>query len=97
MNGQTLTFFKAGTTSYPPLVCLHGLASSSPYSFAGLTDYLKDKFHLYLFDSPAHGGTDALDNETDYRFSFLAGWLDDVFSETSPEPFFLMGHSWGAD
>ncbi|AQQ54780.1 alpha/beta fold hydrolase [Planococcus lenghuensis] len=97
INGKTIAYSEHGQPGLPALVCLHGLAGNSRYSFEELAAHLKDDFHLYLFDSPAHGGTDALDNATDYRFSSLADWFDGVFTKTVPEPFYLLGHSWGAD
>ncbi|MFF3024069.1 alpha/beta fold hydrolase [Gottfriedia sp. NPDC057948] len=67
------------------------------YSFEELAIILVNKFHLIVFDHPGHGKTTAFDNEEDYLFSNLSNWYNKVFEQEITKPFFLMGHSWGAE
>lgn len=79
------------------IVCFHGLAGSGIYTFGELAPFLEDRFHLLVFDSPGHGATEAFASDADYRFSNLASWFSGAVSEILSEPFYIMGHSWGAD
>lgn len=86
-----------GNINKPTIVCLHGLAGNGFYSFDELSAYLADHFHLIVLDMPGHGKTSLLHEEKYYLFSNLANWLQDVLNIITQKPFFIMGHSWGAD
>ncbi|WP_088006031.1 alpha/beta fold hydrolase [Indiicoccus explosivorum] len=96
-NQNGTVFYEHGHPESPALVCLHGLAGSSRYSFSSLIRQLEDDFQLFLFDSPGHGGTPPFSEPEAYRFSSLAGWYEELFARCVPGSFFLLGHSWGAD
>ncbi|MCF6138495.1 alpha/beta fold hydrolase [Pseudalkalibacillus berkeleyi] len=88
--------FEFGDSSLPSLVCLHGMTGDSN-SFLGLIDHLINDFHLILIDSPGHGGTAPLLTAEDYRFSSLSDKLFSVIHNLTDKPFYILGHSWGAD
>lgn len=88
--------FEIGDNTLPTLICLHGMTGDSN-SFSALIDHLIHDFHLILIDLPGHGGTDPLRKKEDYRFSSLANRLYSVIHKLTDKPFYLMGHSWGAD
>lgn len=92
-----VNYIEYGNINSPTIVCLHGLAGNGLYSFNELSGYLEDHFHLIVLDMPGHGKTSPLPNEEDYLFSSLASWLQDVLRKIVRKPFFIMGHSWGAD
>ncbi|PAE39152.1 alpha/beta fold hydrolase [Bacillus sp. 7884-1] len=97
MDGAKLSYFAAGDYKNPTIVCLHGLAGSAYYSFAELSKKLSNHFHLILIDQPGHGKSASFKNEEDYLFSNLASWYEKVFDSILDKPFFILGHSWGAD
>lgn len=86
-----------GEDSKPAIVCLHGLAGNGFYSFDQLAAQLKNRFHLLILDLPGHGKTDAFQHEEQYLFSNMAGWLFETLNQIIQKPFYVMGHSWGAD
>ncbi|MGE7673113.1 alpha/beta fold hydrolase [Lysinibacillus sp. NPDC094403] len=88
--------YEIGENSLPSLVCLHGLTGDSN-SFSGLIEYLINDFHLILLDNPGHGETGPLDREDDYRFSSLVNRIYQVIQKITNKPFYVLGHSWGAD
>lgn len=92
-----VSYLEYGDVSKPAIVCLHGLAGSGFYSFAELADRCSDDFHLILLDMPGHGKTSPLPNEEHYLFSNLAKWLKQTLIQIIQKPYFIMGHSWGAD
>lgn len=95
--GIPFQYYESGNPENPVLVCFHGLAGSSIYTFSELAPFLEDRFRLVLIDSPGHGGTQAFEAEKDYQFSNLAAWFHGAILSLLSEPFFVMGHSWGAD
>jgi pimeloyl-ACP methyl ester carboxylesterase len=97
LDGAKLSYFAAGDYKNPTIVCLHGLAGSAYYSFAELSKKLSNHFHLILIDQPGHGKSASFKNEEDYLFSNLASWYEKVFDSILDKPFFILGHSWGAD
>ncbi|MED4207489.1 alpha/beta fold hydrolase [Neobacillus mesonae] len=88
--------YEWGKNNKPILVCLHGLGNSGA-SFLEFAEYLEDHYHILSFDNPGHGRTSPFVNEDDYLFSNLAHWYDNIFKQVLKEPFYLLGHSWGAD
>ncbi|XRG80296.1 alpha/beta hydrolase [Rossellomorea sp. GAMAL-10_SWC] len=97
IENKKVSYYEYGNKENPTIVCFHGLAGNAIYSFEELTKILVNKFHLIVFDHPGHGKTTAFDNEEDYLFSNLSNWYNKVFEQVITKPFFLMGHSWGAD
>lgn len=96
-NGDRVSYFETGDRQNPTIVCLHGLAGSAAYSFLELSKKLSTHFHLILIDQPGHGKTTAFRNEEDYIFSNLAKWYEKLFDSLLDKPFYILGHSWGAD
>lgn len=92
-----VSYYEYGNSKNPTIVCLHGLAGNGIYSFGELATYLKDSFHLIILDSPGHGKTSPFSKEKDYLFSSLATWIHQTVGEIVQDPFYIMGHSWGAD
>ncbi|MCP2034312.1 pimeloyl-ACP methyl ester carboxylesterase [Planomicrobium sp. HSC-17F08] len=97
LEGKEVSYLQYGDHSKPLLVCFHGLAGSGLYSFGKLIPWLEERYQLLVLDSPGHGKSAALDREEDYLFSNLALWLKQVLDQLTEKPFFVMGHSWGAD
>jgi len=96
VEGNTFHGYEFGDNSLPSLVCLHGMTGDLK-SFSGLIEYLINDFHLILIDSPGHGETDSLKREEDYMFSSLAKSIYQVIQQITNKPFYMIGHSWGAD
>lgn len=92
-----VNYYEYGDAKNPSIVCLHGLAGNGLYSFEELSFLLEKNFHLIVVDSPGHGKTSPLPKKNDYLFSNLATWLHQVIEKIISEPFYMMGHSWGAD
>jgi len=97
LDGKNVSVYFEGNSEKPTIVCLHGLAGNAMYSFSELSKLLCDHFQLLLIDQPGHGKSTSFDKEEDYRFSSLASWYDRVFASLLNKPFYLLGHSWGAD
>ncbi|MGN7408942.1 alpha/beta fold hydrolase [Sporosarcina sp. SAFN-010] len=96
VDGNTFHGCEIGDNSLPSLVCLHGMTGDLN-SFSGLIEYLINDFHLILIDNPGHGETDSLKLEEDYLFSSLANSIYHVIQKITNKPFYMLGHSWGAD
>lgn len=96
VDGHTFHGCELGDNSRPSLVCLHGMTGDLN-SFSELNEYLKNDFHLILIDNPGHGETESLLREEDYMFSSLAKRIYQVIQQITNQPFYMMGHSWGAD
>ncbi|MDQ0430308.1 pimeloyl-ACP methyl ester carboxylesterase [Planomicrobium stackebrandtii] len=94
---RNVSYYEYGDVKNPTIVCLHGLAGNSFYSFGELVPYLKEKFHIIIIDSPGHGKTPPFAQEEQYLFSNLAAWLHYVIGEIVTGSFYILGHSWGAD
>lgn len=92
-----VNYYEYGDAKNPSLVCLHGLAGNGLYSFDELAFFFKEKFHLIVLDTPGHGETSPFPEETDYLFSSLAAWVHEVIDNIVSGPFYITGHSWGAD
>jgi pimeloyl-ACP methyl ester carboxylesterase len=97
LGGHRVSYYMEGSREKPTIVCLHGLAGSAIYSFSELSKQLGDHFQLLLIDQPGHGKSTPFTKEEEYLFSSLASWYDKVLSSLLSEPFYLLGHSWGAD
>ena len=97
LDGYNVSYYEKGDCKNPTIVCLHGLAGSAVYSFSELSHKLADHFHLILIDQPGHGKSTSFDKEADYLFSNLAVWYEKVIAYLLKKPFYLLGHSWGAD
>ncbi|MCM3584551.1 alpha/beta hydrolase [Mesobacillus maritimus] len=97
IDGFELTYYETGSQSAPTIVCLHGLAGSALYSFSELLNNLSDSFHLIAIDQPGHGKSTPFSEEKDYLFLNLVKWYEKVLPNIITEPFYLLGHSWGAD
>ncbi|MBY0097887.1 alpha/beta fold hydrolase [Mesobacillus maritimus] len=97
LEGKSLSYYVGGDPEKPTVICFHGLAGSSLYSFAQLANQLKEHFHLILIDQPGHGKSSPFEKEKDYTFSSLAKWYEKVFEFLQLNEFYLIGHSWGAD
>lgn len=104
MNSQLLSdeyniinYYEVGDKRKPLIVCLHGLAGNATYTFDQLCSLLRKDFHLIMVDQPGHGGTSPLNRDSDYLFSSLAQWLQSFINQITEKPFYLLGHSWGAD
>lgn len=96
VDGYTFHGCEYGDNSLPSLVCLHGMTGDLN-SFSGLIEYLINDFHLILIDNPGHGETESLKLEEDYLFSSLAKRIYQVIQNITNKPFYMLGHSWGAD
>ena len=96
VDDYTFHGYEIGDSSLPTLVCLHGLTADSK-SFFGLIEYLINDFHLILLDNPGHGESQSLNVEQDYMFSSIAKRIYQVIQMITNEPFYMLGHSWGAD
>ncbi|REB05486.1 alpha/beta hydrolase [Sporosarcina sp. BI001-red] len=96
VDGTTFHGCEYGDNSLPSLVCLHGMTGDLN-SFYGLIEYLKNDFHLILIDNAGHGETESLKLEEDYMFSSLAKSMYQVIQKITNKPFYMLGHSWGAD
>ena len=97
MQEGSVNYYEYGDKRNPTIVCLHGLAGNGFYSFGELVPHLKEKFHLIILDIPGHGKTSPFQKEDDYLFSRLATWIYQVVVEIVQGPFYILGHSWGAD
>ncbi|MGM0846292.1 MAG: alpha/beta fold hydrolase [Bacillota bacterium] len=97
IEGKTVNYYVYGDVTKPAIVFLHGLAGGSLFSFHELTEVLKKEFHLILIDQPGHGKSTPFSHEEEYLFSSMAIWYDKVFEKLIVRPFYLAGHSWGAD
>ncbi|MEK4522651.1 alpha/beta hydrolase [Psychrobacillus sp. FSL W7-1493] len=94
---NTINYYEVGDRRNPLIVCLHGLAGNAPYTFDQLSTLLEKDFHLIMVDQPGHGLTSPLSRESDYLFSSLAQWLQKLIRQVTDKPFYILGHSWGAD
>ncbi|ANU09516.1 alpha/beta hydrolase [Planococcus antarcticus DSM 14505] len=92
-----VNYYEYGDAKSPSIICLHGLAGNGLYSFEELIFLLEGKFHLIVLDSPGHGKTPPFSEEADYLFSNVATWLHQVIEKIVFGPFYIIGHSWGAD
>lgn len=97
ISEETVSYYEYGDKKNPSIVCLHGLAANGLYCFGELIPYLKKNYHLIILDSPGHGKTSSFSKEEDYLFSNLAKWVYKVSKEIIQKPFYILGHSWGAD
>lgn len=96
VSNHTFNVFEAGNRPLPTLVCFHGMTGDIN-SFLGMIPRLKQNFHLVIFDLPGHGKSDPLPKEGDYMFTSIAKRIDQVMSGITKKPFYIMGHSWGAN
>lgn len=95
--GIQTRYFEYGNPEDPPIVCFHGLAGSGLYTYGELAPVLQERYRLIVFDSPGHGETQPCRSKPAYRFAHLAEWFHGAVGELLAGPYFVMGHSWGAD
>lgn len=90
-----LNTFEWGSATNPPLILLHGLASTS-HMFDLIAPQLAADYHVIAFDQRGHGLSDKPD--TGYDFETIASDLDNLLAAMglSDVPVALAGHSWGA-
>lgn len=96
VNDCCVHAYEFGDHRHPTIVCLHGLGNSGAV-FSEVAECLAKDFHIVSFDQPGHGGTSPFVHEENYQFSNLAKWYQDVFHQVLKNPFYILGHSWGAD
>lgn len=84
-----VNYYEYGNAENPIIVCLHGLAGNSLYSFEELAFLFEEKFHLIIVDSPGHEKTTSFKNEDDYLFSNLATRLHQVIKKSFVDLFML--------
>lgn len=71
--GIPFQYYESGNPKNPVLVCFHGLAGSSIYTFSELAPFLEDRFRLILLD----GGFTFPQNQPGMTKSVaLAGWAE---------------------
>ncbi|MBS4199297.1 alpha/beta hydrolase [Bacillus sp. FJAT-49732] len=96
IEGYNVHYYEWGKCNKPAIVCLHGLGNSAS-AFFEMAEYLEENYYILAFDSPGHGKTPPFKNKDEYLFSKLVKWYDHVFQHVLKEPFYILGHSWGAD
>lgn len=89
-------YLEWGKKNHTTIICLHGLGNSAS-SFAEMAQLLLRDYRILSFDNPGHGKTFPFENEDDYLFSNLAKWYNNVFQQVVEKPFYILGHSLGAD
>lgn len=91
----TLNVFEWGHRDHPPVVLLHGLASTS-HMFDLLAQELSQAFHVVSFDQRGHGLSEKPDSG--YDFESISLDIDALMQAIRLDntPFDLAGHSWGA-
>ncbi len=84
-----------GMDGKPPLLLVHGLASSS-HMFDLLAPLLADDYHVISYDQRGHGLSDKPDSG--YDFATIAADLERLVDalDLRDAPLTLVGHSWGA-
>ncbi|MCA9908129.1 MAG: alpha/beta hydrolase [Anaerolineae bacterium] len=84
-----------GNPARPPLLLLHGLASTS-HIFDLIAPVLAEHFYVLAVDQRGHGLSDKPD--TGYDFETVAVDIDHLLGalQLSATPISLIGHSWGA-
>lgn len=83
-----------GSAPHPPLLLLHGLASSC-HMFDLIGEGFTRRYHVYAPDQRGHGLTDKPANG--YDFETIAGDIDELLAALDIQaPVALVGHSWGA-
>ena len=82
-----------GAASSPPLILLHGLASSS-HMFDLIAPELAVDYHVIAPDQRGHGLSDKPDHG--YDFESVAHDLDRLFDAYKLDQAAVFGHSWGA-
>ena len=78
----------------PPLLALHGLASSANW-YDIVARLLRDRYHIYAPDQRGHGQTTSAPDGYDWKSlsDDLAGLLDHIGLDQVA----VMGHSWGGN
>ncbi|MCH7841228.1 MAG: alpha/beta hydrolase [Chloroflexi bacterium] len=78
----------------PPLLALHGLASSANW-YDIVARLLRDRYHIYAPDQRGHGQTTSAPDGYDWKTlsDDLAGMLDHIGLDQVA----VMGHSWGGN
>ena len=94
-GNMRLNVYEWGSDAKPPLILLHGLASSS-HMFDLIAPELAADYHVIAFDQRGHGLSDKPDAGYDYET--IASDLDHLLTALGlgDIPFVLAGHSWGA-
>ena len=82
-----------GREGKPPLILLHGLASTH-HMFDLIAPALAQDWHVYTFDQRGHGLSDK--PNTGYDFEQIASDIDELIDVLDIEqPLRMLGHSWG--
>ncbi len=90
-----LNVYEWGTSLQPPLIFLHGLASTS-HMFDLIAPQFAANYRVIAYDQRGHGLSDKPD--TGYDFETISADLDQLVVELglTSRKFTLAGHSWGA-
>ncbi|WP_409291328.1 alpha/beta fold hydrolase [Peribacillus sp. SCS-37] len=96
IEGKNVHYYEWGTKNNPAIICFHGLGNSGA-SFSELAEHLNEHYHIISFDNPGHGKTSSFEKEEEYLFSNIANWYNRVLQLVISGPFYILGHSWGAD
>ncbi len=84
-----------GGQEHPPLLMLHGLASTL-HMFDLIAPSMTDRFHVIAFDQRGHGLSDKPGEG--YDFETIAQDVDHIVQalQLHDTPLAVLGHSWGA-
>lgn len=93
LGAVTLSVREWGSVEQPPLVLLHGLASTG-HMFDLIAPTLAERWHVIAPDQRGHGESDKPDSG--YDFESVAGDLDGLLDAYGLESAAIVGHSWGA-
>jgi pimeloyl-ACP methyl ester carboxylesterase len=93
VNGLRLYLTDWGRAGQPPLLLLHGLASTR-HMFDLIAPPLAEQFHVRALDQRGHGQSDKPD--TGYDFATIAADVDALLDQLQIAQTTLIGHSWGA-
>jgi pimeloyl-ACP methyl ester carboxylesterase len=95
-GGVGLAVRVSGDPSLPTLVCVHGYPDDSSL-WDGVTEQLRDQFHIVAYDLRGFGGSDRPRKRRDYRLDVLEADFTAVIDAVSPdEPVHLLAHDWGS-
>ena len=93
LSSLTISVADWGKESKPPLLLIHGLASTH-HMFDLIAPKLAEDFHVYAFDQRGHGDSDK--PTSGYDFEQIACDIDELLQQLGLEhPIPIVGHSWG--
>ena len=97
LNLLGTTVYIDGNEKKEPVWFLHGLGDTSQ-TWNELFDDLKSHFHLFSIDLPGHGTSADISDTSPKEIEDIILWFKKVIDTTTEmKPFFLVGHSWGAE